>query len=102
MDRHELGQSSGATLGAYRVDTTSNGGHPVDFWVDMTIDQLIFVSDTAPPVIRDQARAYREAMGQAVRHGMHSAVMSHHTTLLYQLKKAGMHEAAALIETIRS
>jgi len=90
------------SLGAYRVDTTSNGGHPVDFWVDNVIEQLVYVSDTAPPVIRDQAQAFREAMGQVVRYGMHSAVKSHHTTLLYHLRKAGMHEAAALIETIRS
>lgn len=89
-------------LGTVIVTTTSNGGHPIDFWVDDVVAKLVYVSDTAPPVIRDQARAYREAMGQAVRYGMHSAVKSHHTTLIYHLRKAGMYEAAALIETIRS
>jgi hypothetical protein len=102
MDRHELGQSSTLTLGPYRVDTTSNGGHPVEFWVDNVMDRLVFVSDSAPPVIRDQAMAYKETMRQTVESGMRSAITSNHTTLIYHLKKAGMHEAAALIATIRS
>lgn len=97
---NDFSQASG--IGMIRVDTTSNGGHPVEFWVDSVMDRLVYVADTAPPVIRDQAMAYREAMRKAVAAGMHQAVQSHHTTLLYHLNKAGMREAAALIQTVRS
>jgi len=96
------GQSSGMTLSRVKVTATSNRGHPVEFWVEDVMRALVHVADTAPPPIRDQAMAYQEAIRVQVERGMHSAVQSHHTTLLYHLNKAGMHEAAALIQTIRS
>ena len=89
-------------IGAVRVDTTVNRGHPADFWIDIIMDRLVYVADTAPPAIRDQAMAYREAMREAVSSGVRSAILSHHTTLLYQLNKAGMREAAVLIQETRS
>lgn len=99
---NDFSQHSDIGLGLVRVDTTSNGGHPVEFWVDRTLDRLVYVSNTAPPAIRDQAMAYQEKMRQVIASGMSQAVQSHHTTLLHHLNKAGMREAAALIQTIRS
>lgn len=102
MDRYELGQKSASGLGLFRVDTTSDGGHPVEYWVENVMERLVNVSETAPPVIRDQALAYKEAMRQVVESGIRQAISSNHTTLIHHLKKAGMHDAAALIQTIRS
>jgi hypothetical protein len=102
MDRYELGQKSASGLGIYRVDTTTNGGHSVEFWVENIMEQLVSVSDTAPPVIRDQALAYKEAVRQVVESGIRQAIRSNHTTLIYHLRKAGMDDAAALIQTVRS
>ena len=84
------------------MTATSNRGHPVAFWIDDVMRALVHVADTAPPPIRDQAMAFQEALRREVERGMHSAVASHHTTLLYHLNKAGMREAAALIQSIRS
>jgi hypothetical protein len=104
MDRHDmnLSQSSDSGLGTVQVTATSNRGHPVAFWIDDVTAALVHVADSAPPPIRDQAMAFREAIRREVARGMASAVQSHHTTLLYHLNKAGMREAAALIQTIRS
>jgi hypothetical protein len=96
-----LGQGGGAVLGSFRVDTTSNQGHPADFWVENIIGQLIYVADSAPQPIRDQAIAYRESMRVVIDIGVRQAILSNHTTLIAHLKKAGMHEAAALIQTIK-
>jgi hypothetical protein len=98
MDRYQLGQESGSVLGNFRVDTTQDGGHSPEFWAGVIMDQLVHVSDQAPPVIRDQALAYRDAMAAAVLAGVKSAIRSNHTTLVYQLRKAGMNEAAELIQ----
>lgn len=97
-----ISQSSEMGFGSVRVSTTTNRGHPPEFWVDVVMDRLVHVSDTAPPVIRDQAFAYRDAMREAVDHGIRNAILSHHSTLLYHLDKAGMREAAELIRTARS
>jgi hypothetical protein len=105
MDRHDMsfaGQTSDMGLGAIQVSTTVNRGHPVDFWIDDVMRNLVHVADTAPPPIRDQAHAFQDALRREVTRGMHAAVQSHHTTLLYHLNRAGMREAAALIQTIRS
>jgi len=96
------GQSSGMFPGRVKVTATKNRGHPVEFWVEDVMRQLVHVSDTAPPPIRDQAYAFQAALRREVERGMHAAVASHHTTLLYHLNKAGMREAAALIQSIRS
>jgi threonyl-tRNA synthetase len=96
------GQSSGASLGAFQVVTTSHGGHSVEFWIDDITAQIINVSDSAPPGIREQALAYRESIRAVLDAGIRQAILSNHTTLIYQLRKAGMEEAAALVLTMRS
>lgn len=96
------GQSSGSVLGSYAVHTTSNSGHPPDFWVDDIMAQIVHVSASAPPAIRDQALAYVEQIRAVLAAGVRNAIRSDHTTLIFHLRKAGMHDAAELIQAIRS
>jgi len=91
------GQSSGFGLGRVKVQTTTNRGLPVEFYVDEITRHILYISDTAPPGIREQARAYRENVKGVLDAGIRQAIQSNHTTLIYQLRQAGMHEAAALV-----
>lgn len=95
------GQSSGSMLGRYEVFTTSGGGHPIEFWVNDTMAQIVNVSETAPPAIRDQALAYTKQIRAVLDTGIRNAIASDHTTLIHTLRKAGMNEAAELIQAIR-
>jgi hypothetical protein len=96
-----MGQKTGATLGDYRVTTTVNGGHPLEFFIEDITAQIIYISDTAPPGIREQAQAYRENIKVVLANGIRQAILSNHTTLIYQLRQAGMEEAAAFILAMR-
>lgn len=85
------------TVGAYSVHTTSGVGHSPEFWTERLVERLIHVSESAPPVIKQQAMAYREALQAVVLDGVRKAILSNHTTVINELRKAGMPEAAALV-----
>jgi hypothetical protein len=85
------------SLGPFSVATTSNGGLPPEYYAERLVAKLIYISETAPPEIKLQALAYQEAMRAAVLDVLRTAILSNHTTVIYQLRKAGMNEAAQLI-----
>ncbi len=39
-------------LGSIEVYTTSEGGHPVDFWAKRCIERIVAVSDEAPEQVK--------------------------------------------------
>ena len=57
-----------AETGVFKVDvsTTSNGGHPPEFWAKRCTERLISVADSAPPALREQAQAFKDQMEQVV------------------------------------
>jgi hypothetical protein len=63
-------------VGTVQVVTTSNGGHPPEFFAERIVDKLIRVADTAPQPIRDQAHAFREQMKVVVLDGIKRAIAS--------------------------
>ena len=89
------------SVGPFRVETTSNAGHPPEFHAERICDRLSDVAETAPPAIKAQALAYKEVMRSIVYEGIRRAITSNHTTIIGQLRRAGMHEAAALIDSLR-
>jgi hypothetical protein len=58
------------------------------------------VADTAPPVIRDQARAFKASLEQVVASYMRQAIASDRTTVYNALKDAGHPELAELIRRL--
>lgn len=92
-----MSQKFDLAVGAVTVATTTDGGHPPEFYAERISAKLIHVSENAPPEIKLQALAYQDAMREVVLKGVRRAILSNHTTILAQLRKAGMHEAAQLI-----
>lgn len=72
-------------LGQFSVGTTNNGGFPVDYWADRLLEKIIFISENAPPGIKEQALAYRDQLRPAILHYMEQAVRSDRTTLASKL-----------------
>ena len=58
------------------VVTSSNGGHPPEYFAERIVDRLIWIGDQAPEPIRQQAWAYREKMLAIVLAGLRRAIES--------------------------
>jgi hypothetical protein len=67
---------TGSGVGNVMVATTSNGGHPPEFFAERIVERLIKVGDHAPEPIKAQAYAYRDAMMVIVLDGIRQALAS--------------------------
>jgi hypothetical protein len=88
--------------GAFKVDveTTSNGGHPPEFWAKRCIERLLSVSESAPPVLREQAQAFKDQMEHVVLLHMKRAIQSDRSTVGYLLTEAGQPKLAELVRRV--
>lgn len=82
------------------VRTTSGRGFTPEELAEQCADKIVAVSDTAPPVIRDQAIAFKRQVELAVRHYLTQAVHSDRTTVYNALTEAGHTELAELIRRL--
>ena len=96
-----IGQTAGASIGKFEVHTTSNRGHPPEFYADRITDKLIYVAAEAPPPIRDQALAYRDSMHAVVLSGIRNAIQSDRTTAAAAMREAGLNEAADFLISLK-
>lgn len=91
---------AGLNLGPVTVITTTDRGHTPEEVAMRCLNRIISVSDSAPDVIREQARAYRDFMYKILVQYMHEVVKSDRTTLCAQLTKQGHEEVAELIRRL--
>jgi len=82
------------------VHTTSGRGFTPEEVAGRCADKLVSVADTAPPEIRDQARAFKANIEKVVAHYMREAIASDRTTVYSALKDAGHPELAELIRRL--
>jgi hypothetical protein len=91
-----------AETGVFKVDvsTTSNGGHPPEFWAKRCTERLISVADSAPPALREQAQAFKDQMEQVVLFHMKRAIQSDRSTVGHVLTEAGQPQLAELVRRV--
>jgi hypothetical protein len=82
------------------VHTTENRGFTPEEVAARCTDKIVAVAETAPPVIRDQARAYKNSVEAIVAHYMREAIRSDRTTVYNALKDAGHPELAEAIRKL--
>ena len=82
------------------VNTTKGRGFTPEELSEQCVQKLISVSDTAPPAIRDQARAYQKHVETLVAFYMRQAIRSDRTTVYNALNDAGHPELADLIRRL--
>jgi hypothetical protein len=82
---------SQGNTGEFKVDvhTSSNGGHPPEFWAKRAADRIVSVSETAHPAIREQAVAFKNLVEQVVLEHMKSAISCDRTTVSHLISEAG-------------
>lgn len=82
------------------VKTTSNRGFTPEEVASRCTDKLISVADTASPLIREQARAYKQHMEAVVTYYMREVIKSDRTTLSNLLEKQGHKDVAEIIRRL--
>jgi macrodomain Ter protein organizer (MatP/YcbG family) len=82
------------------VNTSDNRGFTPEELSEQCVQKLISVSDTAPPAIRDQARAYQKHIETLVVYYMRQAIRSDRTTVYNALNDAGHPDLADLIRRL--
>jgi|TARA_R110000787_G_scaffold95540_1_gene198605 hypothetical protein len=86
-----------ASVAPVTVSTTSNRGYTPEEVAEMCLGKIIQVSNTAPPEIQQQARAYCDALRNVLVYYMKQAVASDRTTLFNLLKSQGHEDLAELV-----
>lgn len=83
-------------MGSFKVDvmTTSDGGHPPEFWAKRASERIMSVSESAPPAIRDQALAFRQQIEAVVLHYIKEAVKDNNSVVSNKLTDAGYPQLA--------
>jgi hypothetical protein len=82
------------------VHTTENRGFTPEEVAARCTDKIVAVAETAPPVIRDQARAYKNSVEAIVAHYMREAIRSDRTTVYNALVDAGHLDLAEAIRRL--
>ena len=82
------------------VVTTNGRGFTPEEVAARCVDKLIHISDAAPPVIRDQAIAYKDRIKMVIAHYMREAIASDRTTVYNAIKDAGHPDLAELIRRL--
>lgn len=85
-------------VGSVLVMATEGRGFTPEEIAERALDKILYVGENAPPVIRDQARAYRDNIRKVLVHYMHEAVQSHNVTLTNKFKRAGHPELVPLLD----
>lgn len=91
---------SGLANSPVKVIATSNRGLNAEEITDMALGKILSVADTAPPAIREQAIAFRDRLRAVLVHYIAQAQRSERTTLIGQLRLAGHHDAADMMEKL--
>jgi len=95
-----MSYKAGPELGMIEVHTTSEGGHPVEFWSDLCIKKIVSVSEDAPEDIKKQVNEYQDNIQKVIEQYMQNAIKSDRITINNKLEKAGLKEAADLIRKL--
>lgn len=90
--------SATITTGSVLVHTSSERGFTPEEIAERALDKIVSVSDNAPPVIREQALAYRDHIRSVLVFYMREAISSNHVTLANKFSRAGFPELVPLLD----
>jgi hypothetical protein len=91
---------AGSNLGSPFVATSSNGGHSPEQVAELCVNRLIGISDTAPPELAQQARAFREQMLAVVTQYVRMAAAEDRATVCTKLEQAGFSDLAQQVRRL--
>jgi hypothetical protein len=86
--------------GVVNVMTSSNGGHTPEQVAELCVDRLMSVSESAPPEIAMQARAFKDQMLAVVLHYVKMAAREDRESVVAKLEQAGATDVAQQIRRL--
>jgi BMFP domain-containing protein YqiC len=82
------------------VMTSDEGGHSTEQIVELAMDRILKVSETAPPAIKEQAEAFQNNIRQVLYDYMELARREERGTIAQRMAKSGHNEIADLVRRI--
>lgn len=95
-----LQAKGGGDLGNVSVYTSVDRGHSPEQIADMALNHIMQVSETAPPVIRDQALDHKDRLRKILIYYMNNMAKSERTTIWALMKKQGHDDIAEIIRRL--
>lgn len=92
--------NSPGEIGNVVVFATSNRGHTAEEIAEMAVRKIVSISATTPPVIRDQAIAYREELKEVLVFYFKKMALSERTTIWALMKRQGHEDVAEIIRRL--
>lgn len=86
-------------IGTVQIMTTNGRGFSAEELADRAANQIIAIGDNAPPVIAEQARAFRRDLREVLVYFMREAMRSRNVTLAAKFTEAGFPELVKLIDS---
>jgi len=86
-------------IGTVHIMTSNGRGFSAEELTERALNQIINVGENAPPVIAEQARAYRENLREVLLYFMREAMRSRNVTLANKFVEAGFPELVKLIDS---
>ena len=88
------------SVSSVNVMTSDEGGHSTEQIVELAMDKILRVSDTAPPAIKEQAEAFQSNIRQVLLFYIELARQQERATIANKMAKAGQNEMADLVRRI--
>ncbi len=95
-----LSERAGTQTGFAKVVATEGRGLNPKELTDLTIGKIIRISDTANPVIKQQAEVFRDQLEAILMRAFRQAQMSERTTLYNLFKNQGHEDMAEIIKRL--
>ena len=92
--------SGNSEIGEVAVFTSTDRGHSPEEMAEMALNKIMLVSEDAPPVIREQALAYKDRLKDTLIFYMNRMAQSERTTIWALMKKQGHEDIAEIIRRL--
>jgi hypothetical protein len=92
--------STGIDVGSIDVTTSDNGGLSSDQIAEMARKKIVYVSDDAPPAIKEQAQVFADKVEDVVRFYIDLAKREERGSICQTLRNAGHNDIADFIRRL--
>ena len=82
------------------VKTSKDGGLSMQDLTEACVSEILSVSETAPPEIREQAKFFQDRLQQVIFDHLNQAAQSQKDTCVQVCLKAGEHNAANILRRL--
>ena len=87
-------------IGSVNVVTSDNGGLSNDQIAEMAANKIVYVADSAPPAIKEQAHVFSDKVKDLLRYYVDLARREERATIVQAIKDAGHEDLANIIRRL--